>query len=164
VPDPSSERLRPPTSDPEHGPLISAKEWREPCTDNAGSSTSVELPGKGSVMLEDVSISALHSALDGLASRQRAISDDIANVNTPYFRARSVSFEGDLKRALADGRDPLGVQATTVSSQAEPGLTGNNVNLADETVAATNTQLAYELALRATGDRFSLLRTAVKGA
>jgi flagellar basal-body rod protein FlgB len=115
-------------------------------------------------MLEDVSISALHSALNGLAARQRAISDDIANVNTPYFRARSVSFEGDLKRALADGRDPMGATATTVMSQAPGGLTGNNVNLADETVAATNTQLAYELALRATGDRFSLLRTASKGA
>ncbi len=113
-------------------------------------------------MLDDVSIGALHSALDGLAARQRAISDDIANVNTPFFRARSVAFEGDLRRAVADGRDPMSARPTTVMSQAEPGLTGNNVNLADETVAATNTQLAYELALRATGDRFSLLRSAAK--
>ena len=114
-------------------------------------------------MPDDVSIGALHSALNGLATRQRAISDDIANVNTPYFTARSVSFEGQLKSALADGSDLATVTPTTELSTAAPGLTGNNVNLAQETVDAVNTQLSYELGLRAIGDRFSLLRTAVKG-
>jgi flagellar basal-body rod protein FlgB len=116
-------------------------------------------------MLEDVSISALHAALNGLAARQRAISDDIANVNTPFFRARSVSFEGSLKSALADGQDPLAnTTASTQLSSAPVGLTFSNVDLADETISGVNTQLAYDLALRATGDRFGLLRTAAKGA
>ncbi len=119
-------------------------------------------------MLDDVSIGALHVALNGLATRQRAISDDIANVNTPYFTARSVSFEGDLKSALTGGGDTSAALAdvtpTTRLSTAQPGLTGNNVDLAAETVDSVNTQLAYELGLRAIGDRFSLLRTAVKGA
>lgn len=114
-------------------------------------------------MLNDISIGALHAALNGLAERQRAISDNIANVNTPYFRQRSVAFESDLRNALDSGQDPLGARPTTTYSTAPGGLTGNNVNLADETVAAMNTQLAYELALRATGDRFSLLRSAAKG-
>ena len=116
-------------------------------------------------MLEDVSISALHAALNGLAARQRAISDDIANVNTPFFRARSVSFEGSLKSALADGQDPLANTTTSTQLSSAPvGLTFSNVDLAAETVSSVNTQLAYDLALRATGDRFSLLRTAAKGA
>jgi len=115
-------------------------------------------------MLDDVALTALHSALSGLSARERAISDNIANVNTPYFKARSVSFEGELKQALADGNDPLSVDPRVTYSQAPGGLTGNNVNLADETVASVNTQLAYELALRATGDRYSLYRTAAKGA
>jgi flagellar basal-body rod protein FlgB len=114
-------------------------------------------------MLEDVSIDALHAALNGLAARQRAISDDIANVNTPYFRARSVSFEGDLKNALASGSDPLSVAPTTHFTADPNGLTYSNVDLNQETVSSVNTQLAYELALRATGDRFTLLRSAVKG-
>ncbi|MFN8080940.1 MAG: hypothetical protein U0Q19_15405 [Kineosporiaceae bacterium] len=115
-------------------------------------------------MLDDVSISTLHAALNGLSARQRALSDDIANVNTPYFRARSVSFEGDLKNALADGSNPLETRPQVEYSNAPGGLTGNNVNLADTVVAAMNTQLAYELAVRATGDRFSLYRSAVRGA
>jgi flagellar basal-body rod protein FlgB len=114
-------------------------------------------------MLDDVSVGALHAALNGLAARQQAISNDIANVNTPYFRARSVSFEGDLKQALAEGQDPLSVDPTIQMSTAAPGLNGNNVDLNAETVASTNTQLAYDLALRATGDRFTELRTAIKG-
>jgi len=115
-------------------------------------------------MLDDVSISTLHAALNGLAARQRALSDDIANVNTPYFRSRTVAFESQLKRALADGDDPTSVVPRVEYSSAPGGLTGNNVNLADTTVSAVNTQLAYELAVRATGDRFSLYRSAVRGA
>ena len=114
-------------------------------------------------MLEDVSITALHAALDGLATRQRAISDDIANVNTPYYRAKSVAFEGDLRQVLDSGGDPMSVQPTTTVSSAPVGLTYSNVDINAETMSSVHTQLAYDLALRATGDRFSLLRTAVKG-
>ncbi len=114
-------------------------------------------------MLENVSINALHSAMDGLQARSRAISDDIANVNTPYYRARSVAFEDGLKRALNSGDDPMGVQPTVIYSNTAGGLTGNNVDLEAETVLSAKTELSYELALRAAGDRFSLIRTAVKG-
>lgn len=115
-------------------------------------------------MLEDVSISALQSALRGLSARQNAISDDIANVNTPYFRARRVSFEADLKRALADGSDVSSVAPATTYTSDAAGLNENNVDLNAETVLGVQTQMAYDLAVRAAGDRFSLLRTAIRGA
>jgi flagellar basal-body rod protein FlgB len=115
-------------------------------------------------MLDDVSINALHSALNGLSERQRAISDDIANVNTPYYRARSVEFEADLRNALTMGDDPMQVTPTVRFAGDSGGLTGNNVDLDAETVASVKTELSYQLALRATGDRFQLLRTAIKGA
>jgi flagellar basal-body rod protein FlgB len=114
-------------------------------------------------MLDDVSINALHSAMDGLQARSRAISDDIANVNTPYYRARSVAFEGNLKQALAFGDDPMTAQHTVLYSDAAGGLTGNNVDLEAETVLSAKTELSYELALRAAGDRFTLVRSAIKG-
>jgi flagellar basal-body rod protein FlgB len=116
-------------------------------------------------MLESVAINALHAAMRGLHERQSAITDDIANVNTPFFRARSVQFEGSLKQALAGGDDPLAATTPTVQvSDAPAGLNGNNVDLAAETLASVDTELAYQLALRAAGDRFSILRTAIKGA
>ena len=114
-------------------------------------------------MLDDVSVDALQAAMRGLSARQKAISDDIANVDTPFYRARSVSFEADLKRALDGGRDPLAVTPTTAASNAPAGLNGNNVDLTAETMASVDTELAYQLALRAAGDRFTLYRTAIKG-
>ncbi|GLY13945.1 flagellar biosynthesis protein FlgB [Kineosporia rhizophila] len=114
-------------------------------------------------MLDDVSIDALHSALDGLSMRQRAVSDDIANVNTPYYRARSVAFEDQLERALVNGDDPMeSVTPKVVYSDAPGDLTGNNVDLGTATVNSVKTEMSYELALRATGDRFSLLRAAIR--
>ncbi len=115
-------------------------------------------------MLDDVSVAALQAAMRGLSARQRAISDDIANVDTPFHRARSVSFEADLRRAVESGKDPLAVTPTTTVSSAPAGLNGNNVDLTAETLASVDTELAYQLALRAAGDRFSLYRTAIKGA
>lgn len=119
----------------------------------------------GSVpMLQDVSVDALHAALRGLAERQRAVSDNVANVNTPYFRARRVAFEGSLKSALADGENPMAANRDQVFLTRDPiGLNENNVDLNAETILGVRTQLAYELALRATGDRFAIVRTAVKG-
>ena len=114
-------------------------------------------------LLDDVSITALHSALNGLMDRQNAISDDIANVNTPYYRARSVDFEGQLKQALENGDDPMSATPTIQYSSAAGGLTGNNVDINAETIASAKTEMSYELALRATGDRFTLLNTAIKG-
>ena len=114
-------------------------------------------------MLNDVSINALHAALDGLSARQQAISNDIANVNTPYYRARSVAFEASLKRAVDNGDNPMAIVPEVVYSTAAGGLTGNNVDLGAETVASAKAEMSYELALRATGDRFSLMRTAIKG-
>lgn len=114
-------------------------------------------------MLDDISISALQAAMRGLSERQQAISDNIANVNTPYFTARSVSFEGNLKQAMADGSNPLTVIPQVAYTADPANLNGNNVDLNAQTVLGVETQMRFDLALRATGDRFTLLRTAVRG-
>jgi flagellar basal-body rod protein FlgB len=115
-------------------------------------------------MLDSVSLRTLHSALDGLAARQRVISDDIANVNTPFYTARSVAFEDNLRSAVSNGGDPSDVQPVTSFNRDPYNLAYNNVNLDEETVLSTDTELRYDLVLRATGDRFSLLNIAAKGA
>ncbi|MGZ4611897.1 MAG: flagellar basal body rod protein FlgB [Kineosporiaceae bacterium] len=114
-------------------------------------------------MLEDVSIDTLQAAMHGLSARQQAISDDIANVDTPFYRAHSVTFEASLKSALDAGQNPLTVQPTTTISTAPAGLNGNNVDITAETTQSVDTELAFQLALRAAGDRFGLYRTAIAG-
>ncbi len=114
-------------------------------------------------MFDDVTSVALHTALRGLAMRQRAIADNVANIQTPSFLAGRVSFEDALRTAVADG-DTSGAAtlAPDVARSLEPTREdGNNVNLDEETLSGTKTALSYELVLRAVDDRFNLVKSAL---
>ncbi len=54
------------------------------------------------------------------------------------------------------------VTPTVAYSGAVGDLNGNNVDLGNASVDSVKTEMRYELALRATGDRFSLLRAAIR--
>jgi flagellar basal-body rod protein FlgB len=113
-------------------------------------------------MITDVTTSTLHAALTGLSERSRVIADNIANVNTPGFLAGRTDFESALKSQLADGDTPTASGGTVARSLEPTNMNGNNVNLDEETVSATETGLRYQLALNALDGKYSLLRTALK--
>ena len=54
-------------------------------------------------MLDDITSVTVHTALTGLAMRQRVTADNIANIETPGFLAGRVSFEDSLRDAVDDG-------------------------------------------------------------
>ncbi|MBW3550242.1 MAG: flagellar basal body rod protein FlgB [Proteobacteria bacterium] len=115
-------------------------------------------------MIGEITPAALHASLSGLAQRQRVTADNIANVNTPGFLAGRVDFEGSLRGALRNGETPQ-INGGTVARSLEPTNTnGNNVNLDQETLAAQETGLRYELAITALTNKFNGLRTAIGGA
>lgn len=105
---------------------------------------------------------ALHSALDGIALRQRVIADNIANVDTPGFRATTVDFETSLRAAIASG-DPSATEITTLPTDTPVGANDNNVDLRKETLAAVQSQFQYQMVSRAASERFELLRTVAGG-
>lgn len=114
-----------------------------------------------SIAMPDPVSAVLATALDGLALRQRVIADNIANVDTPNFRATSVDFESSLSAAISSGHVPAdGVAATESPTQTPVGLNGNNVDLRKETLAAIQTQFQYQIMTRAVSDRMSLISTA----
>jgi flagellar basal-body rod protein FlgB len=111
-------------------------------------------------VFESVTSMALESALDGLAMRQRAIANNIANVNTPGYQARRVAFEGALASSVKDGN---GQAAASVSSSLEPTrLNGSNVNMDTETLSNIDTVLRYQFAARAASGSFDGVRTALR--
>ncbi|WP_245160582.1 flagellar basal body rod protein FlgB [Blastococcus sp. CT_GayMR20] len=113
-------------------------------------------------MISDATSTALHAALSGLAQRQRVTADNIANLQTPGFLAGVVDFESSLRGALADGETPT-VNGGSVARSLQPTNTnGNNVNLDQETVTATETGLRYQLALNALDGKYNVLRTALR--
>jgi flagellar basal-body rod protein FlgB len=118
------------------------------------------LTGGCVVVFDSVSITALNSALDGLALRQRVIANNIANIQTPGFHAGKVSFESALADAVASGS---GAATATVAQSLEPTRTdGNNVNLDEETLSNVDTNLRYQLATQAMDNKFTILAAAMK--
>jgi len=107
----------------------------------------------------DPVFAVLTSALDGLSLRQQVIADNIANVDTPDFRASSVDFESSLRAAVENGGQGA-VRAQMVAEDTPVGANGNNVDLRKEMLAATQTQFSYQLMTRAVSDRFALIKTA----
>jgi flagellar basal-body rod protein FlgB len=101
----------------------------------------------------------LGSALDGIALRQRVIADNIANVDTPQYRASSVDFESSLRSAIASGSPDGSLTPTLTATDTPVGANGNNVDLRKETLAAVQSQFQYQMITRATSDRFDLIRT-----
>jgi flagellar basal-body rod protein FlgB len=113
-------------------------------------------------VFDSVSMVALHSALDGLAARQRAIADNVANLQTPGYHAKRVAFEDALSQAVADGS---GAVTPTVARSLEPTREdGNNVNLDTETLSNVDTNLRYQLATQAMSTEFSQIRAAMRTA
>lgn len=116
--------------------------------------------GRKTIVFDSVTTNALSTALDGLAERQRAIADNIANVNTPNYRAKVVSFENALAQSVqsGDGSAPI----TTTTSSAATDVNGNNVNLDTETLSNIETVLRYQFASRAVGADMSATETALR--
>lgn len=110
----------------------------------------------------------LATALDGVSARQRVIADNIANVDTPGFRATSVDFETQLKAAIEDGDftraadtgQAASVAITSTPTETPVGANGNNVDLRKETMAAVQSQFQYQVLTRAVSERYSVIKTA----
>jgi len=54
-------------------------------------------------VFDDLSTSSLRVAVAGLAARQAAIANNIANIETPGYQARKVEFEEALASAVKRG-------------------------------------------------------------
>ena len=115
--------------------------------------------------MSDVTMSALHTALRGLAERQRVIATNTANIQTPGFLAGRVSFEDELAQALSSGdsAEVAGMSPAHQTSLEPTRMDGNNVNLDRETLLGTDTELRYQLMIRAVDAKFGLVRTAIRG-
>lgn len=82
-------------------------------------------------------------ALDGLAARQVATAENIANASTPNYRPLRVSFESALKAAAASGEDAVR-QMTFRAAPAAAGTADAKLRLDLELATASTTATRYE--------------------
>ena len=112
------------------------------------------------MIIGDTTTAGLHAALRGLDARRTAHESNIANVETPGYKARSVQFESALRRAMAAGA-PLEATPSVQVSSAYGRANGNNVNVGEEMVGLTETALTQQLVIRALNDKYGLIRDAI---
>ena len=126
----------------------------------------------------------LEKALDGLSLRQSAIANNIANVDTPNFKASEVSFEEQLQAAVnrtpalddeiplaltnsahiplnqpvsLDDLRPASVRLSTTTMRND----GNNVDVDRQMSELAETQLSYQAATQLVNTKLHLLRQAI---
>jgi flagellar basal-body rod protein FlgB len=97
-------------------------------------------------------------ALDALARRQRVVSDNLANLNTPGFTRSDVDFQTYM-RAVLDGAKPM--LEVTADTESPVRLDGNNVSIERELFALTQTDLLFQTVSRLTTDELRSLNYVV---
>lgn len=120
--------------------------------------------------LDGVSVTLMNKDLDGLWTRQQEISDNIANVETPGYKSKTVSFEDQLKAVLS-GNPGNSKEAAAAIQNVQPEVTvsddksiradGNNVDVVKENIELVRTQMNYMYSLRELSDYFSRIRYAI---
>lgn len=121
--------------------------------------------------IDSVTTSLLNKDLDGLWTRQQAVSDNIANFETPGYKTKTVSFEDQLRAQIEDGSTAGGRMRGIESVQPETAVAedemfradGNGVDLEQQNIEMARTQLNYYYSLTELSDAFSRLKTAIGG-
>jgi flagellar basal-body rod protein FlgB len=115
--------------------------------------------------------STLESFLRLTTSREKAISANMANVDTPGYHTRDINFNSELKRAmngfLSQTEDGIETVQMTPVVQEVPGLMerpdGNNVSLDREGLLMSETQLQYQIGIQLIKRQFHQILSAING-
>ena len=110
---------------------------------------------------------SLECYLDLLATRQKLVASNIANLDTPGYRARDIDFQGEMSAALgrADARDAAGKASAPLVREVtglEVKNDGNNVSMEREAQLLGENAMRFETASAMLASRFRLMRLAIK--
>ncbi|HEY0420765.1 MAG TPA: flagellar basal body rod protein FlgB [Acetobacteraceae bacterium] len=116
--------------------------------------------------------SYLRAALTGLAARQRTIANNVANVDTPNFKASEVRFEDTLRNAISQSRSGSSIDQSALNAAASRSTPvdatsargdGNNVDIDREMEVLGETNLTYAALTTVMSTRLSILRNVING-
>jgi len=130
-------------------------------------------------LFNDPAFKAISYALDGLSLRQKVTANNIANVDTPGYKAQQVKFEDQLQQAMRDNTEPgLPLQATnaahlggdssktTLAAVEHQNNTlrndGNNVDVDVEMTTLAETTIRFQALSQMARMKFTLLKSIIK--
>lgn len=120
-------------------------------------------------------INVLDRAADAAWQRNEAISNNIANVDTPGYKRQDVAFESVLQQALGNNRyESMDDKVANVNLSRLRGrayvdyanysyrLDGNNEDIENENVMLAENQLKYQGLISSINQEFTNLKTVMK--
>ena len=120
-------------------------------------------------------INVLNRAADAAWQRNEAISNNIANVDTPGYKRQDVAFESVLQKALGNNRyESMDEKVSNINLSRLRGrayvdyanysyrLDGNNVDIDNENVMLAENQLKYQGLISSINQEFTNLQTVMK--
>lgn len=132
-------------------------------------------------LLNGIGFQRLESAIQAANLRQGVLSNNIANVDTPYFKRSSVSFESLLQNQINDSTPTLEGRRTNArhfdiglsSRMTEPTVrtdqstamnnNQNNVDIESEMTQLAENQLRYNAYIEQVNYQIKMKRTALEG-
>ena len=129
------------------------------------------MPGTSNINFSGTD-SYLRAAMSGLAARQRTIANNVANVDTPGFKASEVRFEDALKTAISRGKPGVSPNQTSLDGAARATslvdgtasrADGNNVDIDREMEMLGEANLNYSALTQVMSTRIGILRNVING-
>lgn len=112
-------------------------------------------------------------SLDYLWKKQEITADNIANVDTPNYKKKYISFEETFKQKLhgaSQAKDNTTMRRAIQSSRYQvfersdtARIDGNNVNMDVETTTLARTSMHYQYLLQSVNSDIARYRSAIKG-
>ena len=134
--------------------------------------------------LFDKTMTVMEKSLDAYADRSKLIANNVANVNTPYYKRQDIQFEEILSEALnEDSSSKIEGKMTNsghIAINAAPALDdfshvviteentymrndGNNVDIEHEMAENAENNIRYQTAINRVSGSFALLKSVIRG-
>lgn len=122
-------------------------------------------------------LKVMQRALDVRTFRHQVLASNVANADTPHFKARDIDFKAALQGAL-EGRQGLNLRTTSARhlpgvgdgfagasllyrTETQSAVDGNTVDMDVERTQMAENAMQYEILTKLIGDRFNSMRSAV---
>jgi len=105
---------------------------------------------------------ALESAARGASMRQQALTNNLANINTPGYQRQDVDFHSALQAAKAAREDPTTIAFTPSTDPTRVvRADGSGLDIDQEGASLAENSLEYQAIVQVMGARFAILKTAI---
>jgi flagellar basal-body rod protein FlgB len=115
---------------------------------------------KGGFSKMDKSLKILEKIMDICSYRQKILASNIANADTPNYKAKDIDFQSELKKAIEKDNNSYTIVESPTTM---PNRDGNTVNVEVEMTKLTETLLLYSASTQLMSTRIRMLKNAVKG-